>query len=74
MVYRLEPKIEDIKYVNTWAIARTEEITLLNKLADDFSEIKFSEARNYATLFKLMRDNYLDAKDKLIELMMKSKI
>ncbi|AOL16952.1 nuclease [Sulfolobus sp. A20] len=74
VVYRLEPKIEDIKYVNTWAIARTEEITLLNKLADDFSEIKFSEARNYATLFKLMRDNYLDAKDKLIELMMKSKI
>ncbi|WP_338603979.1 DNA double-strand break repair nuclease NurA [Sulfolobus tengchongensis] len=66
-----KPNVEIIKYLNTWAIANVKEVTILNKLADDLSEIDSQDAKKYALLFNLARKDYLSTNDRLIELMMR---
>lgn len=45
-----------IEYINTWAHSSIREITILNKLADDLSEISNETAHKYAKIFEIMRD------------------
>ncbi|QGA53368.1 nuclease [Sulfolobus sp. E5-1-F] len=66
-----ELDLTPIKYLNTWAMQGVREVTLLNKLADELSEINSQDAKKYALLFNLARENYLDINDKLAELMMR---
>lgn len=65
------PSIELLNYINAWAIPEVKEITLLNKLADDLSEIKYNDAKKYALIFDLLKENYLSESEKLIELVMR---
>ncbi|QXJ31464.1 DNA double-strand break repair nuclease NurA [Saccharolobus shibatae] len=71
MLVEKEPDFTPIKYLNTWAMQGVREVTLLNKLADELSEINSQDAKKYALLFNLARENYLDINDKLAELMMR---
>lgn len=71
IISKEEPKQDALKYIYDWSIPQAKEITLLNKLADNISEINSQEAKKYATLFNLLRENYLDWNDRLVEVMMK---
>jgi len=47
MLSEKEPDFTPIKYLNTWAMQGIREVTLLNKLADELSEINSQDAKKY---------------------------
>lgn len=44
-----------LEYVKSWGLEGEKEVTILNKIADKLSKISEEEARNYVSLFQMIR-------------------